>query len=193
MVEGVLVERLAAPDLLVLTPPRHVDQRGFLSEVYHRRRFAACGLDVTFVQENHSLSAAAGTIRGLHFQAPPHEQGKLVRVIRGAVLDVAVDIRHGSPAFGRPVALELSAQNGRQLYVPPGFAHGFCTLMPDVEVVYRMTGYYAADADRGIAFDDPDLAIGWPVAVADAVLSERDRRHPRLRDIPAYFRYEPAR
>ena len=178
--------------LFALTPSKHGDARGFLSETYSRRRFGELGIDVDFVQDNHTFSAAKGTIRGLHFQAPPHEQGKLVRVVRGAVLDVVVDIRHGSPAFGRPIAVELSAENWRQLYVPPGFAHGFCTLTPDAEVLYRMTQYYAAEADRGLAFDDPDLAIDWPVEPAAPILSDKDRRHPRLRDLPAYFRFEAA-
>jgi dTDP-4-dehydrorhamnose 3,5-epimerase len=191
-VEGVVVETFAAPGLIALTPPRHGDDRGYLSETYSLRRFAEAGVDVDFVQDNHTFSAAKGTIRGLHFQAPPHEQGKLVRVVRGAIVDVVVDIRRGSPAFGRAIAVELSAENWRQLYVPPGFAHGFCTLTPDAEVLYRMTKYYAADADRGLAFDDPDLAIRWPVEPSDAILSEKDRRHPRLRDLPAYFSYEPV-
>jgi len=191
-VEGVQVEAFAPPGLVAVTPRKFGDARGFLSETWSRRRFAACGIDVDFVQDNHSHSAPAGTIRGLHFQVPPHHQGKLVRVVRGAVLDVVVDLRRGSPAFGRPVAVELSAENWRQLYVPPGFAHGFCTLLPDTEVVYRMTSYYAPEADRGIAFDDPDLAIEWPVEPAAAVLSDKDRRHPRLRDLGPIFSLQDA-
>jgi dTDP-4-dehydrorhamnose 3,5-epimerase len=190
--EGVTLETFAAPGLLALTPQKHRDARGYLSETYSRRRFAALGIDIDFVQDNHTYSAERGTIRGLHFQAPPAAQGKLVRAVRGAVLDVVVDLRHGSPGFGRSFGIELSAENWRQLYVPAGFAHGFCTLTPDAEVLYRMTSYYAPEADRGLAFDDPDLAIRWPVPVADAILSEKDRRHPRLRDLPAYFRYEPT-
>jgi dTDP-4-dehydrorhamnose 3,5-epimerase len=193
VVEGVVLETFPAPDLVALVPPKHADARGFLSETYSRRRFAALGLDIDFVQDNHTYSAARGTIRGLHFQTPPHAQGKLVRVLRGAVLDVVVDLRLGSPAFGRPVAVELSAENWRQLYVPPGFAHGFCTLTPETEVLYRMTSYYAPESDRGLAFDDPDLGVRWPVAISEATLSDKDRRHPRLRDLPAFFRYEGAR
>lgn len=191
-VDGVVIETFAAPGLVALTPARHGDARGFLSETYSRRRFHDIGIGIDFVQDNHTFSAAKGTIRGLHFQIPPNAQGKLVRAVRGAVLDVAVDLRHGSPAFGVAFAVELSASNWRQFYVPPGFAHGFCTLTPDAEVLYRMTSYYAPESDRGVAFDDPDLAIGWPVAPAAAILSDKDRRHPRFRDLPVYFRYEPA-
>ena len=186
-VDGALVERFALSGLVAVTPRKVGDARGFFSETWSRRRYAGFGIDVDFVQDNHSHSAPAGTIRGLHFQVSPHAQGKLVRVVRGAVLDVAVDIRRGSPTHGRHVAIELSAANWRQFYVPPGFAHGFCTLVPDTEVVYRVTDYYAPEADRGLAFDDPDLGIAWPVATNAALLSERDRRHPRLRDLPDYF------
>jgi dTDP-4-dehydrorhamnose 3,5-epimerase len=187
MVEGVLVESFALAGLVAVTPKRFGDARGYFCETWSRRRYAGFGIDVDFVQDNHSHSAPAGTIRGLHFQAPPHAQGKLVRVVRGAVLDVAVDLRAGSPTHGRHVAVELSAETGRQLYVPPGFAHGFCTLVPDTEVVYRVSDYYAPEADRGLAFDDPDLAIAWPVAPAAALLSDKDCRHPRLRDLPVIF------
>lgn len=190
--DGVIVEIFAPPGLLAIVPSLHQDARGFLSETYSRRRFGDLGVDIDFVQDNQTFSAAKGTIRGLHFQIPPHDQGKLVRVLRGAVLDVVVDIRHGSPAFGRPIAVELSAENWRQLYVPPGFAHGFCTLTPDAEVLYRMTQYYAPEADKGLAFDDPALEIEWPVELSAAILSEKDRRHPRLRDLPAYFQFEPV-
>lgn len=178
-----------APGLVAFAPARHRDDRGFLSETYSRRRWGTFGVDVDFVQDNHTATAASGTIRGLHFQTAPHAQGKLVRVLRGAILDVVVDIRHGSPAFGQPIAVELSAENWRQLYVPPGFAHGFCTLTPDSEVLYRLTQYYAPEAERGLAFDDPALAIAWPVAPSEARLSERDRNHPRLADLPAYFHF----
>jgi len=186
------VQTFAAPGLVAIVPPRHGDARGFLSETYSRRRFGGFGVDIDFVQDNHTYSAAKGTIRGLHFQIPPHGQGKLVRVLRGAIVDVVVDIRHGSPAFGQPIAVELSAENWRQLYVPPGFAHGFCTLTPDAEVLYRMTQYYAPEADRGLAFDDPALAIAWPVEPAAAIVSEKDRGHPRLAQLPPYFRFGDA-
>ena len=193
MVEGVLVETFAAPGLVALVPAKHGDARGFLSETYSRQRFRDLGVDIEFVQDNHTVSAEKGTIRGLHFQIPPHEQGKLIRVVRGAVLDGVVDLRHGSPAFGQAIGIELSSENWRQLYVPPGFAHGFCTLTQNAEVLYRMTQYYASSADRGLAFDDPELAIDWPVEPTLAILSDRDRRHPRLGDLPVHFRFEPAR
>jgi dTDP-4-dehydrorhamnose 3,5-epimerase len=188
----VVIESFPPPGLLAIVPSKHQDARGYLSETYSRRRFGDLGVDIDFVQDNHTFSVAKGTIRGLHFQIPPHEQGKLVRVLRGAILDVVVDIRHGSPAFGQPIAVELSAENWRQLYVPPGFAHGFCTLTPEAEVLYRMTRYYAPEADKGLAFDDPDLGIEWPVELSAAILSDKDRKHPRLRDLPVHFRYEPV-
>ncbi len=185
-----LVEPCEIPEILKLTPKRFGDHRGFFSETWSRRAFAeAAGTEAEFVQDNHSLSAEKGVLRGMHFQSPPHAQGKLVRVSRGAILDVAVDIRVGSPTFGRHVTAELSAGNWCQLWVPPGFAHGFCTLEPDTEVQYKVTSYYAPDHDHGLAFDDPDLGIAWPVSAADAILSDKDRRHPRLRDLPAHFRY----
>jgi dTDP-4-dehydrorhamnose 3,5-epimerase len=142
-----------------------------------------------FVQENHSLSRAAGTIRGLHFQIGAAAQAKLVRCSRGAIFDVAVDIRHGSPTFGRHVANILSAENWQQLYIPAGFAHGYCTLEPDSEVVYKVTSYYDAAAERGLAWDDPALDIAWPVDRNTFNLSERDRSQPRLADLPHYFTF----
>lgn len=173
---------------LALAGPRLVrarifrDERGFFQESWSARDFAALGITDSFVQDNHSCSDQVGTVRGLHYQLPPHAQAKLVRVLRGAVLDVAVDLRPGSPSFGRHVAIELSAENGRQLYVPAGFAHGFCTLLPGTEVAYKTSDVYAASLDRGIAWDDPDLAIDWPVAPGAALLSDKDRRAPSLRD-----------
>ncbi|WP_436643541.1 dTDP-4-dehydrorhamnose 3,5-epimerase [Microbaculum sp. FT89] len=185
-----LVEPCEIPDILRITPKKHGDHRGFFSETWNRHAIVeATGIADEFVQDNHSLSAETGVIRGLHFQSPPYAQGKLVRVSRGAVFDVAVDIRVGSPTYGRHVAAELSAENWCQLWIPPGFAHGFCTLEPDTEVQYKVTGYYAPDNDHGLAFDDPALAIAWPVEAAGAILSDKDRHHPRLKDLPAYFRY----
>jgi len=181
------VERLSIPDVIVLTPKRFSDERGFFSETWSRRAFAEVGIDVDFVQDNHSLSRQAGVIRGLHFQIAPSPQGKLVRVVHGRILDVALDLRHGSPTYGRHVSHELTGEDGSQLWVPAGFAHGFCTLQPDTEVIYKVTGYYDAAADKGLAFDDPDLGIAWPVAPAAATVSDKDRRHPRLKDLPAYF------
>ena len=180
-------ERFAVPGPVLVTPRRFGDHRGFFLETWSARDFAALGIGDDFVQDNHSLSALPGTVRGLHFQLPPHPQAKLVRVLRGAILDVAVDIRRSSPAFGRHVAVELTAENARQLYVPAGFAHGFCTLVPDTEVAYKVTDFYAPDCDRGIAWDDPDLDLPWPFGPDDVQLSDKDRRAPRLRDLPAAF------
>ncbi len=181
------VERLAIPDVLLLTPPRFGDSRGWFSETFNAARMAEAGVAGTFVQDNQSLSARPGTIRGLHFQIAPSAQGKLVRVLRGAVWDVAVDIRHGSGSFGRHAGATLSAENGAQFWVPPGFAHGFCTLEPDTEVFYKVTAGYDRDAERGIAWDDPDLALPWPVAAEAAALSEKDMALPRLADCEAWF------
>jgi len=177
----------AIPDVKILIPQRVDDERGLFSEVYSRRMFEEAGLDLEFVQDNHSLSTEAGTIRGLHFQGPPFGQSKLVRAIRGSILDVTVDLRRSSPTFGRHVAVELSASNWRQLLVPVGFAHGFCSLEPNTEVLYKVTNYYSAAHDHGVAFDDPDLDIEWPVSPSDAILSEKDRRFPRLAELPKYF------
>jgi dTDP-4-dehydrorhamnose 3,5-epimerase len=181
------VQLLAIPDVKLLTPRIFRDERGFFSETWSRSALTAAGVAADFVQDNHSLSRQKGVVRGLHFQIDPHSQGKLLRVVRGAILDVAVDIRRGSPTFGQHVCAVLSAENWSQLWVPVGFAHGFCTLEPNTEVLYKVTGAYAPECDRGIAYDDPDLAITWPLAPGEAVLSDKDSRLPRLRDIPAYF------
>jgi len=181
------VQSLAIADVKVVTPSVFRDQRGAFFEAYNRQAFAEHGIAADLVQDNQSLSRAKGVIRGLHFQIAPHAQGKLVRVVRGAILDVAVDIRHGSPSYSRHVAAVLSAENRAQLWVPAGFAHGFCTLEPDTIVIYKVTDIHAPACERGIAFDDPDLAIAWPVAAGLAQLSDRDRKLPRLRDLPAYF------
>jgi len=179
-------QRLAIEGPLLISSRRFGDDRGFFVETYNARDFAAIGIPDHFVQDNHSYSAAKGTIRGLHFQLPPRAQAKLVRVVRGAILDIVVDIRRSSPTFGRHVAVELSAANGLQLYVPVGFAHGFCTLEPDTEVAYKVTEFYDPELDRSIAWDDPDLGLPWPVESGTAVLSEKDRRAPRLRDVMAF-------
>jgi dTDP-4-dehydrorhamnose 3,5-epimerase len=181
------VEPTAIPEIKVVTPKRFGDNRGFFAETYHKQRFAEAGVDMEFVQDNHSLSAVAGTVRGLHFQSNPFAQAKLIRVVRGRVLDVAVDIRRSSPTFRRHVAVELSAENGRQLLVPVGFAHGFCTLEPDTEVVYKVSAYYSAAHDHGLRWNDPSLGIEWPVTPADAVLSDKDRNQPLLAELAAYF------
>jgi dTDP-4-dehydrorhamnose 3,5-epimerase len=172
---------------LLLGLRRIGDLRGYFMETYSERDFRAVGVEARFVQDNQSLSARAGTLRGLHFQTPPHAQAKLVRVVRGAVLDVAVDIRRGSPDFGRHVACHLTAEGAEQLYIPAGFAHGFVTLAPDTEVAYKVSDLYAPECDRGIAWDDPDLGLPWPELPGGPILSAKDRTHPRLRDLPPLF------
>ena len=181
------VEDTAIPAVKIVTPKKFGDHRGFFSEVYSRKAWAEAGLDYEFVQDNHSYSAETGVVRGLHFQLAPFGQDKLVRVARGRILDVAVDLRRGSPTFGRHVAVELSADNWRQLLVPIGFAHGFCTLEPDCEVLYKVTNVYSPTHDRGLAFDDPALGIDWGIDLAGAVLSDKDRKHPRLADLGPQF------
>ena len=184
------VTQTEIPEVKLIAPRIHRDERGFFSETYHRSALAAAGIDVVFVQDNHSLSRQRGVVRGLHFQVAPRAQGKLVRVVRGAILDVAVDIRVGSPTFGRHVSAVLSAENWAQLWVPVGFAHGFCTLEPDTEVLYKVTDHYAPECDRGILWNDPALGIRWPVTAEQVVLSEKDRGHPRLADAPTAFQFD---
>ncbi|MBR0652979.1 dTDP-4-dehydrorhamnose 3,5-epimerase [Roseomonas terrae] len=179
------VTPLAIPEVLLIEPVRHGDARGFFSEVWSRRTAEAVGVTAEFVQDNHAFSAQAGVLRGLHFQRPPSAQGKLVRAARGAILDVAVDIRLGSPTYGRYAAEVLSADNWRQLWVPRGFAHGYVTLEPNTEVLYKTDNYYDREADAGIAWDDPDLDIDW--SVDTPMLSEKDRTAPRLAEILAPF------
>lgn len=173
---------LPIPDVRLLKPRRFGDSRGWFAETWSRR-----SLDVAFCQDNMSRSAEVGTVRGLHFQKPPHAQAKLVMVLKGRILDVAVDIRRASPTFGRHVAVELSAEEGNQLFVPRGFAHGFCTLEPGTEVMYKVDDFYAPDTDAGIFWADPDLAINWPVRVDQAHLSPKDLGLPRLKDIESPF------
>lgn len=187
---AVSIVALAIPEVRLIVPDRFVDERGFFSETYSRRVLAEAGIADEFVQDNHSLSLPVGTIRGLHYQLPPFAQAKLVRVVRGAVLDVAVDIRRGSPTFGRYVAANLSAEGWNQLLVPVGFAHGFCTLEPGTEIVYKVSAYYSREHDRGIRWDDAELAIDWPVQPSVAVLSAKDQGLPRLADVPACDLFE---
>ncbi len=180
---------LAISDIIQMTPKLIGDDRGVFCETYSRKTWLDHGIEATFVQDNHSVSLSKGTVRGLHFQAPPHAQGKLVRVVKGSIFDVAVDLRHGSPTYGRYVSALLSAENWSQLWIPVGFAHGFCTLEDKTEVVYKVTDYYAPEVDCGVRWDDPALAIAWPVGDGDATISAKDRRHPRLHELPAYFSY----
>ena len=177
----------AIPGVMLISPKKFTDARGFFSEIYRRDEFESHGLLLDFVQENHSLSTRAGTIRGLHFQTRPFAQDKLVRVTRGRIFDVAVDIRHSSPTFGRHVTAELTSDDLVQMFVPVGFAHAFCTLEPNTEVVYKVTNYYSRDNERGLLWNDPDLGIEWPVDHSAAQLSDKDKLHPRLHDLPAYF------
>lgn len=183
------IETTKLPDVLLLTPRRFGDHRGFFAETYSRRVYEDAGILPDFVQDNHSLSAEVGTVRGLHFQAPPHAQGKLVRCGRGAIFDVAVDIRCGSPTFGQWVGFELSAENGQQLYVPAGFAHGFVTLLPDTEIVYKCSDYYAPEAEGVLLWNDPSIGIAWPL-MGDAILSTKDSEAPLLVDLDSPFSWE---
>jgi len=182
-------QALEIPDVKLITPGIHRDERGFFSETFNARALAALGIEEHFVQDNQSLSVDRSVVRGLHFQIPPHAQDKLIRVIRGSIFDVAVDIRVGSPTFGKHVTALLNADNWSQLWVPKGFAHGFCTLEPNTEVVYKVTDYYAPECDRGLRWDDPQLGIAWPVTSKDASLSAKDKVHPLLSGLPALFRY----
>lgn len=178
---------LDIPDVKIIRPKKFGDHRGFFSETYSRKAFEAAGLHYDFVQDNQSLSVEVGTVRGLHFQLPPFAQDKLVRVVRGAILDVAVDIRTGSPTYGRHVSAVVSAEEWNQILVPVGFAHGFCTLEPNTEVVYKVTNFYSAAHDRGLLWNDPDLGIEWPVAADKALLSDKDLKHPRLAELGECF------
>lgn len=178
---------LSLPDLLLVTPRHHGDDRGWFSEVFREDLFREAVGDVIFVQHNQSYSKPKGTVRGLHFQLAPRAQGKLVRCVRGRILDVAVDLRTSSPTFGRHVAVELSAETGRQLWIPVGFAHGFATLEENCEIAYMVTDYYSPEHDRGLAWNDPALGIDWPVGAEDAVLSAKDARQPRLSELGRVF------
>ena len=184
------IKRLDIPEVLLITPKQFGDDRGFFSETYNTQSFAAAGIDLNFVQDNHSLSVPKGTLRGLHFQKPPMAQDKLVRCIRGSILDVAVDIRRGSPTYGQHVSAVISAENWTQILVPKGFAHAFLTLEPYTEVVYKVTELYSRECDANILWSDPALKINWEVGHDDVVLSEKDADAPLLSHIDPGFEYE---
>jgi dTDP-4-dehydrorhamnose 3,5-epimerase len=183
------VRSLEIPEIKVVQPVRSGDARGFFLETYNKRAFTAAGIAVEFVQDNQSFSRAAGTIRGLHLQVEPIAQAKLVRVLRGRIWDVAVDVRPSSPSFGKWVAAEISAEAGNQIYIPTGFAHGFCTLEPDTEVSYKVSNFYSRDHEVAVRWNDPALKIAWPVKDVEATLSDKDRAAPLFEDV---FGKKPA-
>ena len=187
-----LLSSLDIPDIKLLSPEKHGDARGFFSEIYSQRSLEAAGIRQQFVQENCSFSAAQFTVRGLHWQSPPFVQAKLVQVLKGSILDVAVDLRRQSPWFGQHVAVELSATNWQQLLIPVGFAHGFCTLEPDTMVLYKVDAYYSAEHDEGVRWDDPTIGIDWPAGKDQAVLSTKDQQLPLLADCEPPFTYTGA-
>ena len=181
------VESLAIADVKLLTPPRFRDPRGFFSETWNQDRFARVGVPGPFIQDNHAVSTERGVVRGLHLQIGPNAQGKLVRVVRGAIWDVAVDVRRGSPTYGKHVGAELSADNWSQIWVPVGFLHGYCTLTAETEVIYKVTAPYDKAAERGVIWNDPALALPWPIDPTAAVLSDKDLVLPRLSECEAWF------
>jgi dTDP-4-dehydrorhamnose 3,5-epimerase len=181
---------LNLPGLITLCPRQFADSRGSFAETYNQRTFTTAGISAQFVQDNQSFSAKKGTIRGLHFQLPPAAQAKLVRVLRGSVYDVAVDLRVGSPSFGRWEGITLTAERGEQLFVPRGFAHAFCTLEPDCLVAYKVDEFYAPAQDSGLIWNDPTLAIDWPVSPNEVVLSDKDMKLGRFADFVSPFTYE---
>ncbi len=187
---SVVIERLRIPDVLIISPIKHGDQRGFFSETFSKAGLAEAGIDIDFVQDNHAHSVQSGTVRGLHFQTPPFAQHKLIRAVRGAIFDVAVDLRVGSPTWGRHVSAIISADAWNQILVPIGFAHGVATLEPNTEIIYKVSSRYSPEHDKGLFWLDPALGINWPVNEAEAILSDRDRHLPRLDELPDYFHYD---
>ncbi len=181
------MSNLTLCDVKVLSPRKHGDRRGLFSEVYNKKAFAQAGYEIEFVQDNHSFSTEKGTVRGLHFQSPPVAQHKLVRVVRGSVFDVAVDLRRRSTTYGLHTSVVLSADAWNQVLIPIGFAHGLMTLEPNTEVVYKVSDYYSPEHDRGLLWSDPELGIQWPLPVEDAVLSDKDQRHPSLAELENPF------
>jgi dTDP-4-dehydrorhamnose 3,5-epimerase len=185
----VRITKTDLPDLLILEPARFGDDRGFFSESWNRKTLQGQGIDIDFVQDNHSLSAAVNTVRGLHFQSPPHAQAKLVRCGRGVLFDVAVDVRRGSPTYGHWFGIELSAENGKQLLVPAGFLHGFATRAPDTEIIYKCSDYYAPECDGAVRFDDPTIGIDWGLS-GPAILSDKDAKAQMLGAFDTPFVWE---
>jgi dTDP-4-dehydrorhamnose 3,5-epimerase len=185
-----LIELSPFPGLLVITPPRFGDARGFFAETYSRDKLAEHGIVLEFVQDNHSLSAQPGTVRGLHFQAPPRAQAKLVRCGRGVLFDVAVDIRPGSQTYGRWFGIELSFENGKQLLIPAGFAHGFVTRAPDTEIIYKCSDTYAPQTEGALRWDDPDIGIDWRLGDLAPILSDKDAAAPAFLGFESPFAYE---
>src|SRR4051794_7364107 len=183
----ITVKRLEIKDVFLISPSKFGDRRGYFLETYSLARYCDIGITAVFVQDNQSFSATAGTVRGLHFQSPPAPQAKLVRVLRGSIFDVAVDIRRGSPTFGRWCGSLLNADKAEQMFIPPGFAHGFCTLEPDTEVAYKVDAYYRPECESGIQWNDPSLSIEWPIGPDAAVLSDKDRKLQPLRDLTSPF------
>lgn len=177
------------PEVKIITPKKISDERGFFSETYHKKRLAEQGIEDKFVQDNHAFSARANTVRGLHFQIPPFAQAKLIRVISGAILDVAVDIRKGSPYYGRYVSAVISESRWNQIFIPAGFAHGLVTLEENTAVLYKVSNYFSPEHDKGLLWNDPDLGINWPVTLDEAILSDKDRQQPSFQDLPRYFVY----
>ena len=181
------VDSLSIAGVKLITPPRFKDARGYFAETWNQGRFEDAGIPGPFIQDNHAVSHGIGVLRGLHCQIGRNAQGKLVRCVKGAIYDVAVDIRHGSPTFGKYVGAEISAENGTQIWVPVGFLHAYCTLTEDTEVIYKVTGAYDKAAERGVIWNDQDIGIAWPVAADKVILSDKDKVLPRLADLPPLF------
>lgn len=186
------VTQLSLPEVVEIVPTKHGDDRGFFSETYNAKRFADAGIDLSWVQDNHSFSVPVGVLRGLHYQANPMAQDKLVRVVRGSIFDVAVDIRRGSPRFGQWCGIVISAEAWNQIFIPKGFAHGLITLEPDTEVLYKVTELYSPEHDRSIHYADPDIGIEWPLEGVEPTLSAKDEKAPLLRDSNTGFEYSPS-
>ncbi len=181
------VAALSIAGVKLITPPRFKDARGYFSETWNQARFADAGIPGPFIQDNHAVSNGVGVLRGLHCQIGRNAQGKLVRCVRGAIYDVAVDVRQGSPTFGKYVGAEINAEDGTQIWVPAGFLHAYCTLTEETEVIYKVTGAYDKAAERGVIWNDRDIGIAWPISADKVILSEKDKVLPRLRDLPALF------